>query len=490
MPTLFNPNRRKGVFMIPSGATKSPTPAPPSFTNTYSLSFDGVDDYVSMGNPTALQITGELTLSCWVKITGSTGSNQAFIYKDAAGAGRCYKLQLQGSTNLANFTIFNGGTAFHTYSTSTINDGNWHHIVAVYTPSTSVVLYVDGVAETTNTSSVPASIDNDPVPFELGRRADGVFYLQGSLDEVAVFNTALTPANVTSIYNLGVPNDISSISGLIAWYRNGDNGSYKSPQWLIPENSNVANSRISNYSFSFDGVDDVLIGPDANLASAYTKASWSFWFNASGLAITYICSRRGSNDNYGELFGINSTGKLIGNIGQSNALDGDYTGSTTISTGTWYNVVITYDGSGSTNDDKVKVYLNGSLETLSWIGTVQTELLQSVGAGRKYAIGKAFNGKVDEVAIWYDTTLTPANAITIYNSGIPAESPNFINIRMGENATFSTNWNVPDTVNSPTNDFTSANMTIEDRVGDASNSSNNAVSFNQVEADRETDVPT
>ena len=191
------------------------------FTNTYSLAFDGVDDYVSMGNPTSLQITGELTLSCWVKISGSTGSNQGFIYKDAAGAGRSYKLQLQGSTNLANFTIFNGGTAFHTYSTSTINDGNWHHIVAVYTPSTSVVVYVDGVAETTNTSSVPASIDNDPVPFELGRRADGVFYLQGSLDEVAVFNTALTSGNVTSIYNSGVPNDLTSLNPT-AWYRMGD----------------------------------------------------------------------------------------------------------------------------------------------------------------------------------------------------------------------------------------------------------------------------
>jgi len=227
----------------------------PSFPNTYSLAFDGVDDYVSMGNPTALQITGELTVSCWVKITGSTGSNQAFIYKDAAGAGRCYKLQLQGSTDLANFTIFNGGTAFHTYSTSTINDGNWHHIVAVYTPSTSVVIYVDGVAETTNTSSVPASIDNDPVPFELGRRADGVFYLQGSLDEVSVFNTALTPANVTSIYNSGVPNDISSLNPT-AWWRMGDNGSYKSPQWLIPNNSNK--DKVSNYSFEFDGVDNLM----------------------------------------------------------------------------------------------------------------------------------------------------------------------------------------------------------------------------------------
>ena len=82
---------------------------------------------------------------------------------------------------------------------------------------------------------------------------------------------------------------------------------------------------------------------------------------------------------------------------------------------------------------------------------------------------------------------------------------------MGENATFSTNWNVPDSVNSPTNDFTSANMTIADlegnapnytggglsnnmtiadRVGNAPNSTSNALSYNMTESDRETDVPT
>ena len=80
---------------------------------------------------------------------------------------------------------------------------------------------------------------------------------------------------------------------------------------------------------------------------------------------------------------------------------------------------------------------------------------------------------------------------------------------MGEDATFNTNWNVPD--NAGSNTGTSANMTIsdlkgeapnytggglsnnmtiEDRVGDASNSSNNALSYNMDEVDRETDVPT
>ena len=36
------------------------------FDNTYSLSLDGVDDFVDVGNPTSLQITGDMTLSAWI----------------------------------------------------------------------------------------------------------------------------------------------------------------------------------------------------------------------------------------------------------------------------------------------------------------------------------------------------------------------------------------------------------------------------------------
>jgi hypothetical protein len=52
----------------------------------------------------------------------------------------------------------------------------------------------------------------------------------------------------------------------------------------------------------------------------------------------------------------------------------------------------------------------------------------------------------------------------------------------------SPNWDVPDTINSRV--VTSINMTLSDRVGDAPNSINNALSLNMVEVDREADVPT
>ena len=89
-----NSNYKSPQWLMPENSNKD------KFSN-FSYEFDGVDDFFSMGNPTSLQITGELSLSCWVKITGSTGANQGFIYKDN-GSLRAYKLQLSASTNKAN----------------------------------------------------------------------------------------------------------------------------------------------------------------------------------------------------------------------------------------------------------------------------------------------------------------------------------------------------------------------------------------------------
>ena len=50
--------------------------------------------------------------------------------------------------------------------------------------------------------------------------------LLGNLDEVSIFNSELSQTDVTTIYNLGVPNDISAMSGLVSYWRMGDNDTY------------------------------------------------------------------------------------------------------------------------------------------------------------------------------------------------------------------------------------------------------------------------
>jgi hypothetical protein len=60
---------------------------------------------------------------------------------------------------------------------------------------------------------------NTTEPFRIGAFTVGQISPDGNADEVAIFNSALSSSDVTAIYNSGVPNDLSSYSSLISWWR-------------------------------------------------------------------------------------------------------------------------------------------------------------------------------------------------------------------------------------------------------------------------------
>lgn len=194
------------------------------FVNTKSLLFDGVDDYVTMGNPTELQITGALSISFWFKSpSNATGDNDMAIIKDDL-VNRCFAIWTNdfGGIKTIGFHIFSSGTT-SVQSSISYNDGNWHHVMCVFIPSTSMKIYVDGVNDGSNTTSIPATIPNDPADFNLGT-TNGSYMFEGNLDEVAIWNTDQT-ANVATIYNSGTPTDLASLSP-VGWWRNGDGDTY------------------------------------------------------------------------------------------------------------------------------------------------------------------------------------------------------------------------------------------------------------------------
>jgi len=404
------------------------------FDNTYSLAFDGVDDYVDTGIST---LTGtDFSISYWFKTTAtltnfnyyvpfSAVTNQQFV-----GA----YLYYHPTTKLTFRSRNSSGTLVK--GTVDLSDGNWHNIVVTYdSTSYALKMYVDGSIDYDETIYSYAVFNQ---PLLLGGKSSSLNLIDCSIDEASLFNSVLTSENVTSIYNSGVPNDISSISGLTAWYRNGDNGSYKSPQWLIPNNSNVANSRISNYSFDFDGVNDY-IDTGSNPLIGEGNLSISAWFKSSDVDFQY-------------LLGDNS---LRFNIKQSN---GDtrisFTGSVdpfrgfgvSYSVGNWNNIILTFDGS-LVQADRLKLYHNGVEINNINAGTPNTTLLLNTAAN--LMIGRAgstssnpWNGSIDEVATW-NTTLTQENITSIYGGGTPSAISSLSPIshwRMGEQANFTSNW--------------------------------------------------
>ena len=131
---------------------------------------------------------------------------------------------------------------------------------------------------------------------------------------------------------------------------------------------------------------------------------------------------------------------------------------------------------------------------MTFIGTIPTQtgtmLSSGLHIGERFNGQNYFNGNIDEVSI-FDSAISIGDVWD--GSGEPIDVSTVSGLtqsyRMGEEATFSGGvWTVPDNVGS--NNGTSNAMTIEDRVGDAPNSENNALSYNMDLVDRTTDVPT
>ena len=195
--------------------------------NEYSLSFDGSDDFVTMSNPADLDFSGDTTISLWVKYTNQASSFNFVIDKSTGGTARQYALYLRnqtGGTKTFSFST-SGGAAVINNSTGTISVNEWSHVAVVVESGVTngTKLYINGSSETLGTHTITT---NNSAPFQLGKRYDTSFTFGGLMDEVSVFDSALSASDVSDIYNSGVPNDLGT-NGLnlspVGWWRMGDN---------------------------------------------------------------------------------------------------------------------------------------------------------------------------------------------------------------------------------------------------------------------------
>jgi len=178
------------------------------FTNPSNnvLRLNGVDEYVEVPVSKGLQSQSALTLEAWIKCNSKSTAG-AIIAKDDT-TNRVFNLTVlessSGSANKVIFNIYSGGSAQSVTSTSVVADGNWHHIAGTFEPSTKQVIYVDGVAETTDTSSIPSSIDlstdEASTPIRIGSFENNALYFEGLLDEIKLYNRALSASEVLKNY--------------------------------------------------------------------------------------------------------------------------------------------------------------------------------------------------------------------------------------------------------------------------------------------------
>ena len=170
----------------------------------------GSSSRFELADSNALRVTSAVTVAAWVNPTAASNYGViAGIDQTGGSANDMYsiKTNTSGSDRL-RWDVIGPGTNVSLDSTSTlfgtlgnIGDG-WVHVAGVYDPSGFAGLYVNGVLDV-STTSVPTSIQLKTTPFQIGHNASdsGSYPLKAAVDDVQVYDQALTADDVTFLYN-------------------------------------------------------------------------------------------------------------------------------------------------------------------------------------------------------------------------------------------------------------------------------------------------
>lgn len=201
------------------------------------IDLDGNDDYIQS---TYMGVTGTTarTVEAWIQTSANADPNNGGIQQVITDWGTM--------TTGARFTLnvlFNNGLRIEVQgsglnSTKAINDGQWHHVAAVFDPNATYKyrLLVDGVLDTFGNISTTLNTVSG-VAFTIGRRIDNIHNFLGKIDEVRVFNYARTDSAIKADMRKEF---CSSTSGLVAYY--------KLNEGTPNSNSNTSKNTATDYS--------------------------------------------------------------------------------------------------------------------------------------------------------------------------------------------------------------------------------------------------
>jgi hypothetical protein len=211
----------------------------PSFTQQYSVDFDGTDDYLDTGTSFESTFQSSYSISTWYKQDSTSGTQNFFGTRVDSPAKNIVNLNISATAIFADNFI--NGSRMRIGFSNTADTTSWHHIcMTVLQSGSNVILkiFLDGVFKNTLTSALSLSnYANSTINFTVGAigyTGSPFSYFNGKLDETAIFASALSDGGVSigqqaqddiaTLYNNGVANDFSTTLTPVAWYRMGDTG--------------------------------------------------------------------------------------------------------------------------------------------------------------------------------------------------------------------------------------------------------------------------
>jgi hypothetical protein len=391
--------------------------------NTFT--FDGVNDLVSLPSG-SLVFTGDFSVSVWVYASVLSGEKHiiANVHKEGGATGLWKGWNVFVYNNKVYFRIWNSGSASDCVQTSTFTTGQWY-LITVTKKGSSQKLYINGILESTNNSALTPNYSSPNFPtigtswYYTGYNSVGYDYSycwNGKIDGVTTWQKELTSDEVTQLYNVGTGAQYPFSSQTLPSAKNQfaiDNGT-------LMNGCTLTDGKIGK-AFTFDGVNDYVALPDNSL-NFIGDFTTSFWFYANAFAgqDSFVTCENWVAPNDNGWYIYHYQGNLAFSVYNGTNATGWKT-STSITTGTWYHVVVVKNRSVSP-----KFYINGALvgtvlrtgaDTTLNPGYVTTQYC-SLGTDR-YAVSTAqayLNGKMDGVNVW-QREITQAEVTELYNSG-------------------------------------------------------------------------
>ena len=219
------------------------------------FALDGSGGYVSAAPSAAWAFdTNAFSIELWANF--AAGGDRVLVSSDAGG----------GSNNKWLFWLTGGNLRFHVNNaagnavnigSATLNPtlGQWYHL-AVTRSGTNFTFYVNGAPFETNSAIV--SIPDSGAPLTIGS-AENNFYFSGLLDEVSIYNRALTAADIQSVFQAGAAGKCGAVAagGSVPYFTDFESGT--GPEWAVPGVNQDFPAIFSRFSGRFGNQSQTLV---------------------------------------------------------------------------------------------------------------------------------------------------------------------------------------------------------------------------------------
>ena len=381
--------------------------------------FNESSSYVAVNDSADLRLTGDYTISFWFK-TNAIGSLQRLINKDDAtdfSAGYFIMLNTNGTLTIGH----NDGANNQNWSPSnTFSANTWYHISVTYSDTANLrTLYINGSSAATQATNTNIASGTDKLFFgTFGSTSAQGQYFNGKLDQVRIFDKALSSSEVTTLYGethasttISTTDIFSDGSGVALYQLDGnanDTGLANGARKAIDTTDKAA---------SFNGSSSVIDFSQPLLINTF---SVSFWINTTSTASQRILGNPyGGAGDYGLNIRIEAT---TGHLEVEWSADGTNAiildTATSVNDGNWHHIVATWDEGGQ------KIYIDNNEEASSTNASDQYATTDTFKIGANWNNTEHYNGKLDDVRIYSDV-LTSTEVGYIYNhttASIPTDN--------------------------------------------------------------------